>query len=173
MKKKKIIFKVSSATLALSIGFTTLAPASSAFAAEKNNNISAVSNIEYNFNFDRNELYELGVSDLEINNLINNTGKTGIILKNGVAYGANGNILEVKERGKLSWAVKAIRAVWNKIPTKVKVAIGGLAGFQKLLGYIDHFTGSVEDAVYNGLRYIGCSPSVAWWAMKIITAIAF
>lgn len=173
MKHKKTIFKVSSTVLALSIGFTALAPTSSAFAAEKDVNISAISNSNFiSNNFDRNELYNLGISDSEIDNLIN-TSITGITLKNGVTYDANGNPLQVMERGKLSWAVKAIQGIYNKIPTKVKVAIGGTAGFGKLLGYINHFTGSVEDAVYNGLIYIGCSPSVAWWAMKIITALAF
>lgn len=172
MKHKKTIFKVGSAALALSIGFTALAPTTSAFAAVKDNNISAITNIGYNLNFDRNELYELGVSDLEINNLINTTGTTGIMLKNGVAYDANGNIIEDKERGKLSWAVKAIRAAWDKLPDNVKIAIGGYVGFEQLLSFIDHFTGAVEDAIYEGLIYIGCSPSVAWWAMKIITLIA-
>lgn len=173
MKHKKTIFKLSSTALALSIGFIALAPTSAVFAAEKDVNRSTIS--YSNFipnNFDRNELHNLGISDLEIDKLIN-ASATGITLKNGVAYDANGNILEVRERGKLSVAVKAIKGVWDKLPTKVKVAIGGATGFEKLLGYIDHFTGSVEDAVYNGLLYIGCSPSVAWWAMKIITALAF
>ncbi|MCC0682484.1 MULTISPECIES: hypothetical protein [unclassified Clostridioides] len=36
-------------------------------------------------------------------------------------------------RGKLSWAVKILRDVWTKIPTKVKVAIGGYATYSKIL----------------------------------------
>lgn len=112
MKNKKTIFKVSSAVLALSIGFTALAPTSAAFAAEKNVNISDISNSNFvPNNFDRNELYKLGISDAEIDKLIN-TSATGITLKNGVAYDANGNIFKIKERGKLSWASKALRAAW-------------------------------------------------------------
>ncbi|MGF9853126.1 hypothetical protein ABHN09_16380 [Bacillus paramobilis] len=45
MKQKKTIFKISSTAVALSIGFSALAPMSSVFATEKDNNIPAVSNI--------------------------------------------------------------------------------------------------------------------------------
>lgn len=174
----KTLLKFGTVTLAVTMGFATLAPSYSVFASEKENTVNTTNNTNMvsfinDFNLDKNELYDLGVSDSEINALINTSSVSGITLKNGVAYDSNGNIILSKERGKLSWAVKAIRAVWDKIPTKVKVAIGGTAGFEKLLGYIDHFTGSVEDAVYNGLIYIGCSKTVAWWAMKIITALAF
>jgi len=35
---------------------------------------------------------------------------TGIYLTNGVAFDNDGNQLMIRERGKLTWAVKAIRA---------------------------------------------------------------
>lgn len=45
MKHKKRLFKVSSTAVALSIGFSALAPMSSVFAAEKDNNIPVASNL--------------------------------------------------------------------------------------------------------------------------------
>ncbi|MCY9509915.1 hypothetical protein M5W68_01235 [Paenibacillus larvae] len=76
------------------------------------------------------------------------------------------------KRGKLSWAVKALKKAWDMIPSKVKVAVGGVAGFAKLLDFIDHYTGAVEDAVYEGLIALGVNKTVAWWIMKILTSIA-
>ncbi|MDT2257254.1 hypothetical protein P7H25_19215 [Paenibacillus larvae] len=48
-----------------------------------------------------------------------------------------------------------------------------MAGFAKLLDFIDHYTGAVEDAVYEGLIALGVNKTVAWWIMKILTSLAF
>ena len=168
MKHKKTIFKLGSTALALSIGFTALAPTSSAFAAEKNVNILAISNSKFvPNNFDRNVLYNLGISNLEISKLLN-TSTTGITLENGVAYDTNGNILTVKERGKLSWAAKALRGAWNKVPSNVKAAMGGLAGFEVILGVIDRFTGTIEAACYQGALKVTGNETAAWWISKTL-----
>ncbi|WP_167630393.1 hypothetical protein [Listeria valentina] len=120
----------------------------------------------------KEELKNLGLSEAEIAELMK-VQDTGITLKNGVAYDEDGKKLTLKERGKLSWAVKILRKAWNKIPKKVKNAMGGVAGFEAILSFIDHFTGKVSDAIYLGCRKIGLSKAVSWWVMKILTLIAF
>ncbi len=118
------------------------------------------------------ELKGLGLSEDEIAELMK-VQDAGITLKNGVAYDEDGKKLTLKERGKLSWAVKILRKAWNKIPKKVKNTMGGIAGFEAVLSFIDHFTGKVSDAIYLGCRKIGLNKAVSWWVMKILTLIAF
>lgn len=65
---KKTILKVSSAALALSIGFTALAPVSSVFAAEKDNNISVVSNLSQN----QKQVYKEELSNLSPEEVVSN-----------------------------------------------------------------------------------------------------
>lgn len=71
-------------------------------------------------------------------------------------------------KGKLSWAVKALKAAWDLIPDSVKVALGGTAGFATLLSVIDNFTGAVEDAVYAGALAVTGNETVAWWITKAL-----
>lgn len=91
-------------------------------------------------------------------------------MENGIAFDKDGNILseDSMQRGKLSWAVKALRAAWNKIPANIKAAMGGLAVFETILNVIDNFTGAVEDGVYAGCKAVGMSDSVAWWVTKAL-----
>lgn len=84
MIHKKNIFKVSSVALALSIGFTVLAPTTAIFAVEKNRNISGVCN------FDSNEYRNASSKDLEIAKIISGNleqtisenGNTQLVIKN-------------------------------------------------------------------------------------------
>ncbi|WP_438421964.1 hypothetical protein [Bacillus siamensis] len=75
---------------------------------------------------------------------------------------------EFTAQGKLSWAVKALRAAWDAIPTKVKAAMGGIGGFEIILNTIDNFTGAVEDACYAGALKVTGNPTAAWWITKTL-----
>jgi len=167
MVSKKV--KICLATLALLIGLSAITPA--AFATEKGSPRIEEQNI---YTPTKEELKQLGLSDIEIKQLFE-MKSTGITLYYGEAYNSNGDLITDGEhrvkRGKLSWAVKAIKKAWDKLPTKVKVLLG-IEGFAKLLDFIDHFTGAVEDAIYEGLIALGFNKTVAWWIMKIITSIA-
>lgn len=168
MVGKKV--KICLATLALFIGLSAITPVT--FATEKGSPRLEKQNI---YTPTKEELKQLGLSDIEIKQLFE-MKSTGITLYYGEAYNSNGDLItdgqhRVK-RGKLSWAVKALKKAWDMIPSKVKVAVGGAAGFAKLLDFIDHYTGAVEDAVYEGLIALGVNKTVAWWIMKILTSIA-
>ncbi|MGM1019932.1 MAG: hypothetical protein ACQEXV_05185 [Bacillota bacterium] len=56
---------------------------------------------------------------------------------------------EYQTQGKLSWAVKALKAGFDKLPASVKAFIG-VEGFLQILGVVDNFTGAIEDAIYAG-----------------------
>ncbi|EUJ30125.1 Uncharacterised protein [Listeria grayi] len=175
MKKenKKRWIKSVCASLALAMGMSVVTPSIGVYAVEKEQmQTSEKEEVGYQPSYD--ELKELGLTDEEINEL-KNIKDTGITLENGVAY-KDGKVLKdgnSMQRGRMSWAVKALRAVWKKIPKKVKKTLGGVAGFETLLGYIDHFTGSVESNMQKGLRKMGFGKTTAWWITKILTAIAF
>lgn len=111
-----------------------------------------------------NSNYTQATSDIKL---------SGIYLINGVPYDKEGNPIKdgettIQARGKVSWAVKILKTAWNNIPTKYKTMMGGYAGFAKVLDYIDHFTGAVEDACYRGCKSIGLSNNVAWAVTKIL-----
>lgn len=76
MKSKKTIFKVSSTALALSIGFTALAPASSAFATENRNTttVAIQSTISQNNRIVGDRLIINDVKDIEGMSIIDNGG---------------------------------------------------------------------------------------------------
>lgn len=118
------------------------------------------------------ELKSVGLTQEEMDLVLSGTSaSSGIYLISGIAYDENGNILKVYERGKLSWAVKAIKKAWNKLPQWVQGALG-VTGFTKLLDFIDHFTGTIEDAVYEGCKTLGMSNSMAKAVTKVILFIA-
>lgn len=139
-------------------------------------NVSNANEIILNNNFENiptpsiDELKKLNLSDNEIQELLS-IDSNGIYLIDGVAYDKDGHQLVLTERGKLSWATKILRAGWNKLPKKVQNAIGGIVGFEALLNFIDHYTGAIEDAVYDGCKYLGMSDSVAWWVTKTLTLL--
>ncbi|MBU2964327.1 MULTISPECIES: hypothetical protein [Bacteria] len=167
MKHKKTIFKVGSTALALSIGFTALAPTSSVFAAEKDNNTFVISDI----NFDRNELYKLGLNDHEIDEFTH-FGTTGILLKNGIAYDTDGNIIENMERGKWSWAAKKLVANYNSLPGPIKAVIsyGTMNAVAKKL---EQLNGDLTYCLTVAIELVGFSPSVAKWLAQGIAYALF
>ncbi|PGZ25357.1 hypothetical protein COE50_27555 [Bacillus anthracis] len=175
MRHKKTIFKVSSTALVLSIVFTALVPATATFAAEKDSTLSVTSNINFdsnsNFNLDRNELYKFGLSDSEIDELTY-FGSTGITLKNGIAYDANGNIIENVERGKWSWAAKKLIANYNSLPGPIKAVIsyGTMNAVAKKL---EELNGDLEYCLTVALELVGFSPSVASWLAQGIAYALF
>ncbi|KXY10988.1 hypothetical protein AT267_00895 [Bacillus cereus] len=168
--KKKLVHS----SVALAMGATFILPSISASAAEKAETQVTLGQQQPKAGFQsytptRAELQGLGLSDTEITQLLN-TPSSGIMLYQGkvIKNGQHGQV-----QGKLGWAVKALKAAYNKVPASVKKSIGGVAAFEKLLGYIDHYTGAVEDAIYDGLIYIGVNKTAAWWITKTLTALAF
>ncbi|WP_439444163.1 hypothetical protein ACSMFR_05910 [Listeria aquatica] len=173
MKKLDLtkIGRVLAPTLVATLVMTSVAPAVSVYAQEKQ--IPATQKEEVGIEVpSKEELESLGLSEQEIQELMQ-VSETGITLKDGVAYDQNGDQILSRERGKLKWAVKLLRAAWKKVPSKVKKTLGGVAGFESLLSFTDHFTGKVSDAIYLGCRKLGMSKTVSWWVMKVLTLIAF
>lgn len=115
MKHKKTIFRVSSAALALSIGFTVLAPTTVIFAAEKTSNIPA------GYDANRNEYPTASSQDMKIAKIISdNLDRT---------VNENGNIqLVVKDKEKLMSQLSA-----NDSSLKSEDIDLAIANFNKLL----------------------------------------
>lgn len=135
------------------------------------NKESKVSQLDYSK--DTESAKELGISDQLINKIVvnNHNGQDGqIYLVDGVPYDKNGDYITsgTATRGKLSWAVKAIRQVWDKLPKKIKTTIGGYAGLEGILSVVEHYTGALEDAIYEGAKNIGLNDTAAWWVSKTI-----
>ncbi|MDT2257253.1 hypothetical protein P7H17_07395 [Paenibacillus larvae] len=105
MVGKKV--KICLATLALLIGLSAITPA--AFATEKGSPRIEEKNI---YTPTKEELKQLSLSDIEIKQLFG-MKSTGITLYYGEAYNSNGDLITDGEhrvkRGKLSWAVKALK----------------------------------------------------------------
>ena len=70
------------------------------------------------------------------------------------------------QRGKFPWAVKIIRAGYDKLPLSVKKFIAAYMGLETLLSFIENATGTIQDAEYQACRDVGMSHSVA----NIVTA---
>lgn len=164
----KLVVPVLASTLFL----TAISPTVQAFEGDTttSNEITIESKFENIQAPSINELEKLNLSDAEIQALLS-IESTGIYLVDGVAYDKDGNKLVVKERGKLSWATKILRAGWDKLPKGTKDAIGGIAGFEALLNFIDHYTGAIEDAVYEGCLMLGMGETAAWWVTKTLTLL--
>lgn len=116
------------------------------------------------------ELKSMGLTQNEIDLVLNELPSSGIYLIDGIAYNEQGEILEVNEKGKLSWATKILRSAWDSLPGWVQGALG-VTGFEKLLDFIDHFTGTIEDAVYEGCRTLGMNHTTANAVTKILLFI--
>ncbi|PFZ07903.1 hypothetical protein COL60_17890 [Bacillus pseudomycoides] len=160
MKMKKAII----GTLSVSLLSTGLLATTNAHAAENTSapvktNISTqlpVSNVSQSLQNDVNGISNyFGLTPQESQQLLE-------------AAKANNSDSSFETRGKLSWAVKALRAAWDKVPANVKKAIGGTAGFEKLLGVVDRYTGAVEDAVYAGALAVTGNETAAWWIAKTL-----
>lgn len=72
------------------------------------------------------------------------------------------------ERGKLTWAVKAIRKVYNKLPSKVKTVIASYTGLTGFLNLIEHYTGTLENGIYNACIKVGMPKSTANFVKKTV-----
>jgi len=132
---------------------------------------SKVSQLDYSK--DTETAKSLGISDQLIDQVISNKNiiqEGQIYLIDGVPYDKNGDYITsgTATRGKISWAVKAIRQVWDKLPKKVKTTIGGYAGLEGILSVVEHYTGALEDAIYEGAKNIGLNDTAAWWVSKTI-----
>lgn len=173
---KKIIKRIA-------LGFTLITtvtaftPTISVFAYENTTNGVTSSEKENAFQDvtpTKEQLQEIGLTEEEINEYLNSQD-TGITLKNGLAYDKDGNILLVEQnplqRGRLTWAVNAIRRGYNRLPNSVKNLIGTYTGLQTLLGFIDHFTGAVEDAIYWACKQVGMPDWAAWTVTKGLTLL--
>lgn len=128
-----------------------------------------------NFSMSHVELKGYGLSDSEIKEF-NNFLSSGINVINGEV---SGNIdigsldNEIQTRGKFSSAVKLIRKAYNKLPSKVKKIIAKYTKLNVLLNLIEHYTGTLEDAIYNACRKVGMPKSVTNFVTKTIMLFVF
>ena len=76
------------------------------------------------------------------------------------------------DRGKWSVAVKTIRKGYNKLPSNVKRWINQYIGLSSILGTLDHFTGWIEDGIYQACKSAGMPDWMAWTVAKALTLIA-
>lgn len=77
-----------------------------------------------------------------------------------------------QERGKIGAAVKAIRIGYSKIPKWIRNLIAKYAGLEAILSQLDHWTGAIEDGIYNACRSVGMPEWLAWLVAKALTGIA-
>lgn len=176
MKKKRLL----ALSLATLMGTTTLGGGLNAVhAAENNHSTSTETRVEDHFNkgfsMDKDELIKFGLSDSEIK-IFNNFTSSGIIIDNGEVSG-NINLDDLNSgeqmRGKFSAAVKLIRKAYNKLPAKVKSFIAKYTKLNVLLNLIEHYTGTLEDAIYTACRKVGMPKDVANFVTKTIMLFVF
>ncbi|MDR2976464.1 MAG: hypothetical protein LBV19_04045 [Streptococcaceae bacterium] len=101
-----------------------------------------------------------------------------IYLIDGVAYDLKGNTVvefygQSRQRGKFTWAVKLLRAGYHRLPAGVKGYIAAHIGLDKLLSLIEHYTGSLENAIYNTCRSAGMPNWMAGFVAKTIMLVIF
>ena len=109
-----------------------------------------------------NELRDLGFSEEDIINYHDNLNNP-VYIQEGMVLNSKE---QHKERGKFTWAVKAIRKGYNKLPKSVKRYIAAHTGLDTFLSFIENATGKIQDAVYNACRKVGMSKNVS----NIVTA---
>ena len=76
------------------------------------------------------------------------------------------------QRGKWSIAVKAIRKAYFKVPPKIRGYINRYVGLNAILGTLDHFTGWIEDGIYQACKRAGMPDWMAWSVAKALTLVA-
>lgn len=101
-----------------------------------------------------------------------------IILIDGVTYDIHGNLVVeklggIQERGKWSAAVKLIKKAYNKLPSSVRNYINKYTGLTAFLNLIEHYTGKLEDAIYNACIKSGMSKTIANTVTKTIMLFVF
>lgn len=176
MMKKKRLLALSLATI---MGMSTLGNTiSTVHAAESD--ISIVSEFtedifNQNFTMSEDELRNYGLSDSEIKQF-NNFALSGINVANG---NVSGSITSeeissgAQTRGKFSAAVKLIRKTYKKLPKQVKSFIAKYTKLDILLNLIEHYTGTLEDAIYNACCKVGMPKNVANFVTKTIMLFVF
>lgn len=150
-------------------GMSTISPVISANTTYTMNNVSSINDT---YSMLPDNLHKLG-SDSEIIKYALTKPSTGITLIDGIAYDKHGNLLASEHdqltRGKLSWATKALRAAYSKMPKSIKGFIARYTSFEGLLTFIDHFTGTVENAIYQACKRVGMPDWMAWTVTKTLT----
>lgn len=74
------------------------------------------------------------------------------------------------QRGRWSAAAKAIVKVYDKLPTKVKNYINKYIGLRTIAEFIDHYTGWIEDGIYEICKLYGMPD---WMARLVAQTITF
>ena len=76
------------------------------------------------------------------------------------------------DRGKWSFSVTAIRKGYSKLPSNVKRWINQYIGLNSILSTLEHFTGWIEDGIYQACKRAGMPDWMAWTVAKALTLIA-
>lgn len=121
-----------------------------------------------NLTLDENLLKSFGLTDSQIKEF-NNYEMSGLYVKNGVIVDENG----AEARGKFTAIVKTIRKLYNKLPDSVKKLIAKYTNLDTLLGLIEHYTGTIEDAIYNACITVGMPDWAATLVTKTIMLLIF
>ncbi|MDA9471958.1 hypothetical protein [Enterococcus sp. 5H] len=148
---------------ALGLVGSAVSPTAIAFAGAVDTAERHEEEFDPDFQIDESVLKSNGLNANEIE-AFNNYEPSGIYLENGKTF-INGVEQIDMQRGKLTWAVKAIRKVWNKLPAGVKNTISGYVGINGFLNLIEHYTGSLENAIYNACKTVG----MPTWAANFVT----
>ncbi|EOL45950.1 hypothetical protein [Enterococcus caccae] len=160
--KKNIILFCALGLLASAVSPTAIVFADSITNSEQRND----EQFDPDFQINGSILEENGFTSKEIE-AFNNYESPGIYLENGKAF-INGVEQLDMQRGKFTWAVKAIRKVWNKLPAGVRNTISGYVGINGFLNLIEHYTGTLENAIFNACKKVGMPTGVANFVTKTI-----
>ncbi|UOK49431.1 hypothetical protein KU891_28280 (plasmid) [Bacillus tropicus] len=176
MKSKKIIASALTVSL-LSTGFIS----TKAAAEEVDNNVpkhtaqAPVQTVNFNLKttMENNLLVQsISPSDLKdiegISEYFNLTPEEKQVFLDAAA---NKDDSGFETRGKLSWAAKAIKKLWNELPGPVKDRLGRQSALITIANRVEHYTGALEDAIYAGVLDVVGNPTAAWWITKSITLL--
>lgn len=119
-----------------------------------------------NMEISEKELKDFGFTDNEILQF-NNYQSSSLLVNNGLVENTS-----LQERGKFTWAVKIIKKGINKLPTRVRDLIMGV-GIGKILQYVEHYTGVLEDGIYYGCKKAGMNHFSANLVAKTIMLVCF
>lgn len=172
MKKK--LFKTGLVMMTSITLSTALLPAVTALATEsKIESLDYINQFDPNLKVDEEILKEFDLTEDEME-LFNSYKESNILLDNGDAF-LNGEQLNIQsmERGRFTWAVKAIRKAYNRLPKKVKQYIARYTKLNTLLNLIEHYTGKLEDAIYSACKRVGMPHWMANFVTKTIMLFVF
>ena len=172
MKKK--LFKTGLILMCSMTLGTVLLPTVSVFAQNISvENVEDNDQFDPNFKMDEDFLRDLELTEEEIESF-NNYEESNIVLNNGDAF-LDGKQLNTQsmQRDKFTWAVKAIRKSYNRLPKKVKQYIAKYTKLNTLLNIIEHYTGKLEDAIYSACKRVGMPNWMANFVTKTIMLFVF